>query len=220
MSKKFIGILILLSITVFLVVFTVSKISQPCPTYTNQPRQLRQTYINQPSPTQKENKCVVYCPGQEFSNLWGKIIYITDIPIMIGKIYNLYSPTDYHKNDIKTLEIGQNKGECFINGSKNPYTGYINPLCYNGILVSPDEKIIYGFSIYLADPCDLTIFDAVNHSTIPIKDMLLGEDEDLVDDSSINFVFLGPSYNSYLRDKNRFSSTQSCRQVDFKCNGI
>ena len=114
-------------------------------------------------------------------------------------------------------------GECFINGDKNnPYTGYINPLCStNGVLVSSDEKTIYGFIRYAPDPCDLTIFDAINNSSIPIKDMLLGDDEDYDIDPRINFIFLQTptlGYNSYLRDQKRFGPTQTCANIDFRCS--
>lgn len=138
---------------------------------------------------------------------------------MIGKIYKSYKSTEYNpKNDVTTIEIGSSNGLCFINGDKNnPYTGYLNVLCNtNGILVSSDEKTIYGFIRNPSDPCDLTIFEAINM-------MLLGEDEDFPQevDPRINFIFLKSypfSYNSYLRDQNRFGPTKTCGSVDYRCN--
>ena len=185
---------------------------------------------NQPNPPGGNNqsttkKCYVACNGSlNFDNIWGKMIYITDIPIMKAKIYK--NKPDYYlvkmKNDIMTLEVGNDKGECFINGDKsNPYTGYINPICLsNGIFVSRDEKIIYGFARNPGNPCNLWIFDAVNNSTIPIKDMLLVGDEDPVLDSRINFVFLGDNYapNSYLLDIDYIDSKKTCPDWEYNCN--
>ena len=185
---------------------------------------------NQPNPPGGNNqsttkKCYVACNGSlNFDNIWGKMIYITDIPIMKAKIYK--NKPDYYlvkmKNDIMTLEVGNDKGECFINGDKsNPYTGYINPICFsNGIFVSRDEKIIYGFARNPGNPCSLWVFDAVNNSTIPIKDMLLVGDEDPVLDSRINFVFLGDNYapNSYLLDIDYIDSKKTCPDWEYNCN--
>ena len=184
-------------------------------------------------------ECVVGCSSGKnaYDNLWGKFNYITNyfvnsddnkpISTVNGKIY-INDNSVPSKSSVQKLEIGNSDGVCYINDDKNnPYTGYINSLCNSrGILVSSNGKTVYGFTLYILDPCEIIIFDAINKSTIPIKDMIIEDDDyDPVADPKINFVFLGYDHrlglnepNSILQEKNRRANdcpryTHRCKQV-------